>query len=178
MLRGCAPSWGKAAHFVGNSMGAIMLLTDATSDAPRLPVRTMVAVCGGGQIQRNQYMQALYEYDATFPAMRRIVEAFFYDRSYPADDNYVRSSLRVEHRAWSVGGGGRGAVSPPRGAAARPLPRAHGRTSASTCPRWPWRGGDRLLPAGWAAEIAKQVDGGRCEVVDRAGHCPQSRRRT
>src|SRR6201993_4774148 len=29
----------ESAHFVGNSMGAINLLTDATSDAPRLAVR-------------------------------------------------------------------------------------------------------------------------------------------
>jgi pimeloyl-ACP methyl ester carboxylesterase len=109
VARLCAELGINSAHFVGNSMGAIMLLTDATSDAPLLPVRTMVVICGGGEIQRNRYVQALYEYDATLPAMRRIVEALFYDPSYPADDNYVR------------------------------LRRAHDRTSASTCLRWWWR---------------------------------------
>jgi pimeloyl-ACP methyl ester carboxylesterase len=34
-------------------------------------------------------------------------------------------------------------------------------------------GRDKLLPAGWAAEIAKQVDGASSVVVDKAGHCPQ-----
>ena len=34
-------------------------------------------------------------------------------------------------------------------------------------------GGDKLLPAGWAAKIAKQIDGARSVVVDNAGHCPQ-----
>jgi pimeloyl-ACP methyl ester carboxylesterase len=34
-------------------------------------------------------------------------------------------------------------------------------------------GEDKLLPAGWAAEIAKQIDGARSVVVDKAGHCPQ-----
>ncbi|EUA51223.1 TAP-like family protein [Mycobacterium xenopi 3993] len=34
-------------------------------------------------------------------------------------------------------------------------------------------GGDKLLPAGWAAEIAKQIDGASWQVVERAGHCPQ-----
>jgi pimeloyl-ACP methyl ester carboxylesterase len=34
-------------------------------------------------------------------------------------------------------------------------------------------GNDKLLPAGWAAQIAKQIDGARSAVVDNAGHCPQ-----
>jgi pimeloyl-ACP methyl ester carboxylesterase len=34
-------------------------------------------------------------------------------------------------------------------------------------------GGDKLLPAGWAAAIAKQIDGARSAVVGDAGHCPQ-----
>ena len=32
---------------------------------------------------------------------------------------------------------------------------------------------DKLLPDGWAAEIAAQIPGGRSAVVERAGHCPQ-----
>src|ERR1700744_2479098 len=76
-----------SAHFVGNSMGAVNLLTDATSESPALPIRSISAICGGGEIQRNQYMEALYDYDATVPAMRRIVEALFHDPSYPPDDD-------------------------------------------------------------------------------------------
>jgi pimeloyl-ACP methyl ester carboxylesterase len=34
-------------------------------------------------------------------------------------------------------------------------------------------GDDKLLPSGWAAQIAKQIDGARSAVVDKAGHCPQ-----
>jgi pimeloyl-ACP methyl ester carboxylesterase len=37
-------------------------------------------------------------------------------------------------------------------------------------------GEDKLLPDGWAADIAKQIDGARSVVVDRAGHCPQIER--
>lgn len=33
--------------------------------------------------------------------------------------------------------------------------------------------GDKLLPDGWAAEIAKQIPSGRSAVVEKAGHCPQ-----
>jgi pimeloyl-ACP methyl ester carboxylesterase len=32
---------------------------------------------------------------------------------------------------------------------------------------------DKLLPSGWAAEIAGQIRGGRSAVVGKAGHCPQ-----
>lgn len=90
IARFCAQMGVKSAHFVGNSMGAINLLVDTTSDAPLLPVRSLVAICGGGEIQRNEHMAALYDYDATLEGMRRIVAALFADPSYPADEDYVR----------------------------------------------------------------------------------------
>ena len=34
-------------------------------------------------------------------------------------------------------------------------------------------GNDKLLPSGWSAEIAEQIDGARSVVIDDAGHCPQ-----
>jgi pimeloyl-ACP methyl ester carboxylesterase len=34
-------------------------------------------------------------------------------------------------------------------------------------------GCDKLLPPGWAKEIADQIPGGRSAVVEVAGHCPQ-----
>ena len=33
--------------------------------APLLPARSMAMICGGGEIQRNEYSAALYDYDAT-----------------------------------------------------------------------------------------------------------------
>src|SRR6202012_2576643 len=56
-----------SAHFVGNSMGAINLLADTPSEEPRLPVRSLSIVCGGGEIQQNQYFDALQQYDASLP---------------------------------------------------------------------------------------------------------------
>ncbi|MGA8547262.1 MAG: alpha/beta fold hydrolase, partial [Mycobacterium sp.] len=104
IARFCDALGADSAHFVGNSMGAINLLTDATSDSPMLPMRSLVAICGGGEIQRNHHMDALYEYDATVPAMRRIVEALFHDPSYPADDAYVqrRFESSVAPGAWEA----------------------------------------------------------------------------
>src|SRR6201987_369815 len=162
-----------SAPFVGNSMGAINVLTDATSESPVLPMRSLVAICGGGEIQHNQYMEALYDYDATVPAMRRIVEALFHDPSYPADDHYVQR--RYES---SIAPGAWGALAAARfrrpGAAPPPAPsskRAYQRVSVPALVVE--GGGDKLIPPGWAKEIADQIAGARSAVGGAAGHCPQ-----
>ena len=36
--------------------------------------------------------------------------------------------------------------------------------------------GDKLLPSGWAADIAGRIADARSAVVDAAGHCPQIER--
>lgn len=169
----CAEMGVESAHFVGNSMGAINLLVDATSESPILPARTLVIICGGGEIQRNQYMEALYDYDASMAGMRRIVEALFYDPAYPADDDYVRRRYESSTApgAWEAIAAARfrrpGAPPPPAPASDR----AYARISVPTlvvegaC--------DKLLPAGWAKQIADQIPDARWAVVELAGHCPQ-----
>jgi 2-hydroxymuconate-semialdehyde hydrolase len=173
VARFCAYLGIESADFIGNSMGAIMLLTDATSESPALPVRSMVAICGGGEIQRNRYMDALYEYDATIPGMRRIVEALFHDADYPASDDYVRRRYESSTApgAWEAVAAARfrrpGAAPPAPASSAR----AYQRISVPTlvvegaC--------DKLLPPGWAKQIADQIRDSRSAVVDSAGHCPQ-----
>src|SRR3984893_18196523 len=64
IARFCAELGVGSAHFVGNSMGAINLLVDATSESSLRPMRRLVAICGGGEIQRTQHMEAMYDYDA------------------------------------------------------------------------------------------------------------------
>jgi pimeloyl-ACP methyl ester carboxylesterase len=54
IARFCETVGVESAHFVGNSMGAVNLFVDATSESPVLPVRSMVTICGGGEIQRNE----------------------------------------------------------------------------------------------------------------------------
>jgi len=162
-----------SAHFAGNSMGAINLLSDATSAAPVLPVRSMAIICGGGEIQQNHYFEALQQYDATLPAMRNIVEALFYDPAYPADEDYVwrRFESSTAPGAWEAVAAARFRrpnAPPPAAPAAT---RAYERIQVPTLVV---EGrGDKLLPPGWAAEIAGQIDGGRSVVIDDAGHCPQ-----
>jgi pimeloyl-ACP methyl ester carboxylesterase len=173
VARFCEELGVDSAHFAGNSMGAINLLTDVTSDKPRLPVRSMAIICGGGEIQQNSHFEALQQYDATLPAMRRIVEALFYDAGYPADEEYVRR--RYES---STAPGAWEALAAARfrrpGAPPSPSPSSARRYERIEVPVLVVEGGnDKLLPGGWAAQIAKQIEGARSAVVDNAGHCPQ-----
>lgn len=161
------------AHFVGNSMGAINLLVDATSGAAVLPARSIVALCGGGTIQRNEHANALYDYDATLDGMRRIVTALFADPAYAADDGYVRRRYdsSIAPGAWESLAAARfrrpGLEPPPPPSATRPYDRI-------TVPALMVEGEcDKLLPRGWAAEIAGQISGARSTVIPAAGHCPQ-----
>ncbi|MCV7031838.1 alpha/beta fold hydrolase [Mycobacterium sherrisii] len=163
----------ESAHFAGNSMGAINLLNDATADTPLLPVRSLAIICGGGEIQQNEHFVALQEYDASLPGMRRIVAALFHDPRYPADDEYVgrRYASSTAPGAWEAVAAARfrrpGAGRPPTPSSARAYQRVRVPTLIVE------GGDDKLLPTGWAAETAAQIDGARSVVVDNAGHCPQ-----
>jgi pimeloyl-ACP methyl ester carboxylesterase len=154
-------------------MGAVNMFVDATSESPVLPARSLVMICGGGEIQRNEYAAALYDYDATLSGMRRIVEALFFAPSYPANDDYVqrRYESSIAPGAWEALAAARfrrPGLEPPSLPSSK---RAYERIAVPTlvvegeC--------DKLLPPGWAAEIAAQIPGGRFCVVQKAGHCPQ-----
>ncbi|MCW2749406.1 MAG: alpha/beta hydrolase fold protein [Aeromicrobium sp.] len=173
IARFCAVLGVTSAHFVGNSMGAINLLVDQTSGASVLPVRSLVAFCGGGDIQRNEHTAALYDYDATFEGMRKIVLALFHDPSYPADDDYVRRRYEssIAPGAWEALAAARfrrpGLEPPPTPSSMRPYDRI-------TVPTLVVEGAcDKLLPPGWAAQMAGQIAGARSAVVESSGHCPQ-----
>ena len=163
----------ESAHFVGNSMGAVNMFVDATSESPLLPMRSMVTICGGGEIQRNEHSAALYDYDATLAGMRKVVEALFYDPAFPADDEYVqrRYESSIAPGAWEALAAARfrrpGLEPPPLPSSTRPYERIAVPTLVVE------GGGDKLLPSGWAAEIACQLRDGRSVVVEKAGHCPQ-----
>ncbi|WIM86093.1 alpha/beta hydrolase [Candidatus Mycobacterium wuenschmannii] len=173
IARFCAELGIGAAHFVGNSMGAINLLVDATSESPVLPLRSLVAICGGGEIQRNRHMEALYDYDATLPAMRRIVDALFHDPKYSADEAYVqrRYESSTAPGAWETLAAARfrrpGAPPPPPPSSTRAYQRV-------AVPALVIEGAcDKLLPTGWAKDIADRLPLGRSAVIEDAGHCPQ-----
>lgn len=176
IARFCEVVGAQRPHFVGNSMGAVNLFVDATSESPLLAARSLVMICGGGEIQRNEHSAALYDYDATLDGMRRIVTALFHDPSYPADEAYVRRRYEA-----SIAPGAWEALAAARfrrpGLEAPPLPSSDRAYHRITAPTLVVEGGaDKLLPAGWAAEIAARIPSGRSAVIDGAGHCPQIER--
>ena len=140
IARFCDAVGVESAHFVGNSMGAVNMFVDATSESPVLPARSMVTICGGGEIQRNEHSAALYDYDATLSGMRRIVEALFSRPVLPRRRRVRATALRVQHCAGCVGGARGGTVSAARVWSRRHCRRALGPTSASPFRRWWWRG--------------------------------------
>lgn len=160
------------ADFVGNSMGGQMLLVDASSERPLLPIRRMVVICGGGDTVPNEHMAALYDYDGTLPAMRKIVTALFHSPSFPADDEYVkrRYESSVAPGAWEAVAAAR-FRRPNR---ADSGPKENPQLERIGVPTLIVEGEfDKLKPKGWAAELAARIPGARSVVVSNCGHCPQ-----
>ena len=176
LARFCALLGIESARFVGNSMGAVMLLADATSDRPRLPVSRMAVICGGARIRSGPHADALFEYDATVEGMRRIVAALFHDPSFPQDEDYVRRRFdsSTAPGAWEAVAAARfrrpGAGSAPAAADGWAVERIGVPTLFLE------GGADKLLPGGWAAELAGRTSAADAAVVAAAGHCPQIER--
>jgi pimeloyl-ACP methyl ester carboxylesterase len=105
--------------------------------------------------------------------MRRILEALFFDPAYPADESYVarRYESSIAPGAWEALAAARfrrPGLEPPA------LPSSKRAYDRIAVPTLVVEGADdKLLPVGWAAEIAGQIPAARSAVIDRAGHCPQ-----
>lgn len=166
----CAQLGIDRADFVGNSMGGVMLLVDASAEHPVLPVDRMVVICGGGEILANEHSAALYDYDCSVDGMRRIVTALFHDRGFLAEE-YVqrRHASSVIPGAWEAVASARfrrpGHVSSGGGEP------AYERITRPTLLLEGER--DKLKPAGWARGIAERIPYARSAVIADAGHCPQ-----
>ena len=111
----------------------------------------MVTICGGGEIQTNEHMAALYDYDATPEVMRRVVTAYSSaDPAYPADDAYV---MRRHESATIASAPGK--PSPPR-ASAGPVPSRR-------------RGAERAGTTGSASPCSSRGRRGQTAAGRRAG---------
>lgn len=160
------------ADFVGNSMGGQMLVVDASSEHPLLPIRRMVVICGGGDTLPNEHMAALYDYDGTLPAMRKIVAALFHSPSFPTDDEYVkrRYESSIAPGAWEAVAAARFRRPHHAGSGPKEDPQLERIRVPTLVVEGEF---DKLKPKGWAAELAARIPGGRSVVVSGSGHCPQ-----
>jgi pimeloyl-ACP methyl ester carboxylesterase len=159
------------ADFIGNSMGGAMLLADAASESPVLPVRRLVSVCGGGESLDNEHMAALMEYDASVDGMRKIVASLFHDPAFAADDAYVqrRYESSVLPGAWEAVASARFRRPGHKSSGLRDL--AYERI---TVPVLLVEGReDKLKPAGWAGRLARRIPSAAAAVIEHSGHCPQ-----
>jgi 2-hydroxymuconate-semialdehyde hydrolase len=173
MSRFCQKIGVEDAVFVGNSMGGAMLLNDAASPSPLLPVRKVVSVCGGGPLEKNDSVAALFDYDGSVDAMRRLLDGLFEGEYWRRDPNYLlrRHTASVAPGAWE-------AVAAAR--FKRPTAEPEPKTSAKpdygsiTVPVLIVEGGsDKLKPRGWAKELERDIPGATSAVIEDAGHCPQ-----
>lgn len=173
VARFCEALGIRAAGFVGNSMGGLNLLVDQTSTEPLLPVDRMVVISGGGEILRNEESGALFEYDASFEGMRKIVAALFHDPAYPADDDYVRRrhESSIAPGAWESLAAARfrrpDAEPAPGAPKELPYERIRVRTLVIEGAE------DKIKPRGWSEEIGARIPDGASLAVEDAAHCPQ-----
>jgi pimeloyl-ACP methyl ester carboxylesterase len=161
------------AHFVGNSMGATLLLRDAASPSPRLPASSIVAISGGGYVPDNEARQALLGYDGTLESMRRVLGALFPSSAWSTDDDYAtrRHEESLRPGAWECAAAAR-FRSP-----AAPVRSDYGAEDTTPyenigVPVLLVTGGrDLLKNPGYGRELAPRIPNGELLEIDDAGHC-------
>jgi pimeloyl-ACP methyl ester carboxylesterase len=162
---------------VASSLGASMALSDASSSAPQLPASTIVAINGGGEVLRNPDVDALFEFDGSLEAMRRLVRALFVDDIWAQDDQYVRRrhARATQPGAWEC-------VAAPRfhspealagGRPARPKP-DYSRIGVPTLIVAGAQ--DKIKPSGWAEPLAAAIPDCRVADIEGCGHLPHIER--
>lgn len=90
------------ADFVAVSMGATLLLREASSNRCRFPIRRMVVASGGGFIPDNEFRRITMNYNGTREMMRTIVEANFTDPRWHKDEDYIARRVAASNApgAW------------------------------------------------------------------------------
>lgn len=162
------------AHFVANSMGATNLIKVVAARDPRFRPRSMVIASGGGLVPDNDARRALLEFDCTRESMVRMLKALFTDERWWRDEAYVEQRL-----AWACEPGVWETASAPRIKAPHLPPRtSYGQPDDTPyenidCPTLLIAGADdQLRHPGYAADLAKRIEGSELIVYDGVGHCP------
>lgn len=159
---------------VGNSMGGMLLLFDAGSPVPLLRPGRIVSIAGGGALLTGSpHVEALFAYDGSSSAMRKVVGALFHDESWANDDAYVerRRESSLAPGAWEAVAAARFRRPADTQVASSPTKTP---SQIISLPTLIIAGAnDKLKPVGWWNVLADTIPGSRYVVIPEAGHCPQ-----
>lgn len=158
---------------IGNSMGGMLLLFDAACDKPLLSPNKIVSIAGAGALCSNEYTQALFDYDGSLDAMRRVVAALFHGEHWADDEAYVgrRHAGSLAPGAWEAVAAARF-----RRPNAEPLTgERKGIAFEKIASEVLVIAGanDKIKPEGWWDELTGQIPTCSFALVPDAGHCPQ-----
>ncbi|WP_432013614.1 alpha/beta fold hydrolase [Streptomyces cucumeris] len=172
LARFCEETGVDEGVFVGNSMGGAMLLNDA-AESSLLPASAIVSVCGGGALEKNEYVDSLFEYDGSLSGMKSILESLFEGEYWRTDPGYLnrRHAASIVPGAWEAVAAARfrrPTADPEQQPGRKPD------LSSISVPVLIVEGGrDKIKPRGWAKDLAQVIPGATSAVIERAGHCPQ-----
>lgn len=161
---------------VGNSMGGMLALHDAARPRPQLPAAALISLAGGGRLSASEHTDAMFEYDGSIDAMRRIVAALFASPAWPADQAYVerRHASSIAPGAWEAVAAARFRRPLLDGEQAASSPRSEIDYAAIGLPTLIVSGAeDKIKPPGWADEVCALIPDSRHVSIPAAGHCPQ-----
>lgn len=92
------------AAFIGNSMGATLLLQVAASKEQPWPIRALVSASGGGFIPFNEARRQSMEFDCTYDGMRRVLGTMVHEERWLDEDDLAERRFRSATRpgAWEA----------------------------------------------------------------------------
>jgi pimeloyl-ACP methyl ester carboxylesterase len=166
----------RGAAFIGSSMGGSVLAATAATRPEVFDASAVVLSSGGGYAPDNAARRTILDYDCTIAGMRRIVSTIFHDRSWSADNDYVRR----RHEA-SIFPGAYEATAAPRFKA----PTASVRSDFGHPDNTPYEqltvptlviagAHDPLRIPGYADDIAARMPSGRALVYGDCAHMPHA----
>jgi pimeloyl-ACP methyl ester carboxylesterase len=161
------------AHFIGNSMGATLLLGMAAESPCRLPLKKVVAISGGGFVPYNAERQTMLAYDGTSAAMVGLLQALFIDPVWYTDEGYIerRRHLTLLPGAWECVAASRfkSPVTEPRNEFGQPDTTPY---ESIEVPALLIAGAkDRLRLRGYAGEVVRKMPHGHLVELLECGHC-------
>ncbi|MDB5582958.1 MAG: alpha/beta hydrolase fold protein [Bradyrhizobium sp.] len=162
------------AHFVGNSMGATILVSAVAAGDLRFRPRSMVVTSGGGFVPDNAHRRALLDYDCTWAGMVGMLQAIFTDSRWWTDKAYVQQRLdwTLEPGVWETCAAARLKAPhlPARASYGQP---DNTRYENIDCPTLIVAGDDdKLRLPGYAAILAERIPRAELKIFEKVGHCP------